>query len=224
MTYTGFNGFFCRLIVRIRVSDRQNHLVLFGPDKFHGALYLRCDIHQFEQSAGLFLQTVKHFYIRSVDVFPILSTFFLHSNKRTFHIDAAENGAFFILMISGSFRNLCQLFFRKCHGCRNNGRHTHAGLIIGNCLYSLFRSVAEISAHASMKMNICQSGNQITPFPVQNFPIAFAGSCRFFCKLLSAYGYVFLFENTLFRINFCIPDNHHTSPFSFRFSAITVVS
>ena len=64
------------------------YFVMALLNKFHGALSLRCDVYQPDQSTASFLQTQKHFFIRRHDVFRVLCTGFFYIDKWSFHIDA----------------------------------------------------------------------------------------------------------------------------------------
>ena len=205
---TCFDRCFCCLIICRCVRDRQHDFSFFRPDKFHRTFFFRCQIYQFEQTSCCFLQPFKHCHIRFVDVFSVLCPFFCHGDKRAFHIDSAENRTFFIFMGFRRFRDPCQPLLIKRHGCRCDRCHALAGLIICHYLNGLFRSVTEILSHTAMKMNICQSRNQITAAAVDYCFSVFAG----LCKIFALYTDFFFFKYAFFGINLCAPDDHCSSP------------
>ena len=204
---TCFDRCFCCLIICRCVRDRQHDFSFFRPDKFHRTFLFRCQIYQFEQTSCCFLQPFKHCHIRFMDVFSVLCSFFGHGDERSFHIDSAENRTFFIFM---GFRRFCdpgQAFLVKRHGCRCDRCHTLTGLIIRHYLNGFFRSVTEILSHASMKMNICQSRNQIAAAAVDHFFSVPTG----FCKNFPFCADFFLCKCSLFGIDFCSLDDHCSS-------------
>ena len=207
MSDTCFDRCFCCLIIRCCMCDRQHDFSFFRLDKFHRTFFFRCQIYQFEQTSRGFLQPFKHCHIRFMDVFSVLCSFFCHGNERSFHIDSAENRTFFIFMGFRRFRDPGQAFLVKRHGCRCDRCHTLTGLIIRHYLNGFFRSVTEILSHASMKMNICQSRNQIAAAAVDHFFSVPTG----FCKNFPFCADFFLCKCSLFGIDFCSLDDHCSS-------------
>ena len=122
-------------------------------------------------------------------------------------IDSAENRTFFIFMDFRRFRDPGQPLLVKRHGCRCDRCHTLTGLIIRHYLNGFFRSVTEILSHAAMKMNICQSRNQIAAAAVDYFfsvPTGFRKNFPFCADF-------FLCKCSLFGIDFCSLDDHCSS-------------
>lgn len=92
----------------------------------------------------------------------VLRTLFRLGNERAFHVDAHKRRVITLRLIGcGGFGNLCQLVLRIGHSRRTDGGHADLCLILCQCGDSLMRAVAEIAAHAAVKMQIDQSGHGV---------------------------------------------------------------
>ncbi len=204
------------------------NLILHLTDEFLCILVtLRRNPHEPDQPFGSIQKTLTDLCIAGNDIPFILCTFFRLADKRPFHIHshqicrrpAAGSFCFFLnfpLILRRNRQDSLQLFNRKRHSRRRDRSHTDRGFILGNLCDRFFRPVAEVITAASVEMQINQTRNRITAFPVEYLLFT---SVPFGLSTLTIFHF---FDPTvlnrdltfpkflLFRVNLYITDNHIT--------------
>ena len=174
MVSTGSKGRLCRIVICHSMSNRNRDPVFYcGTDKFQCAGFFRCHSHQLDTAFRCRLQPTEHIDVRGMEIIRILRTLLRHREKRPLQMRTCDLCAARISasMRGNIFTDFCQLFLRQGHAGRANIGNALTQFVICDPLQTFRCGIAEIFSHASMEVDIHQTGNDITAVSAQDLLI-----------------------------------------------------